>query len=156
MKDRILAFGTGRAVTIPCDSIEVSLLEEKDLIRLAPPTNATTPQAQVLSPYVQIVKLFVLAGHIANCMVCSFSYHPRPHSPTLTSNVRKNNKNPTSLMRSERPAGGETLESLHNRLVEFVAELPPSLTWSVDNFRAQAAHHQGVSQGHSSACFVRR
>ncbi|KAL0071054.1 hypothetical protein AAF712_001612 [Marasmius tenuissimus] len=121
-KDRILAFGTGRAVTIPCDSVEVSALDEMDLAGRTPSSNPATPQ--VLSPYVQIVKLFVLAGHIANCM---------------------NNNNPTTLMRSERPVGGETLESLHHRLVEFVAQLPPSLTWSVDNFRAQAAHHRGGS-----------
>ncbi|KAL0573161.1 hypothetical protein V5O48_008792 [Marasmius crinis-equi] len=117
--DRILAFGTGRAVTIPCDCIEVSTLDEMDMSGPSSPHNSTTPQ--VLSPYVQIVKLFVLAGHIANCM----------------------NNAPITPMYGEIQVGGETLQSLHNRLVDFIAGLPPSLTWSVDNFRAQAAWKQG-------------
>ncbi|KAK7053001.1 hypothetical protein VNI00_004322 [Paramarasmius palmivorus] len=118
--DRILAFGTGRGVTIPADSIEVPPPTESDMDAAMAPMSPGHPP--VLSPFVRIVRLFALAGQIANCM--------------------NNNSAPKTLVTEEK-VNPENLHSLHNRLVEFVAGLPEQLTWSVENFRAQAARKQG-------------
>lgn len=58
LQDRILAFGTGRAVTIQEETIEVPLPSDEDM-----------PPAPVLWSFVRFVRLFALAGRIANVMV---------------------------------------------------------------------------------------
>ncbi|KAK0233936.1 hypothetical protein IW262DRAFT_1290854 [Armillaria fumosa] len=116
--DRVLAFGTGRSVTINEDIIEISLPTENDFV----PHSSSAPP--VLSPFVGIVRLFSLAGRIADVM--NRSRCPR----TLVSNP---------IVHSP-----ESLQELQNQLVEFLGTLPPGLSWSVDNFRAQSARHQGV------------
>ncbi|KAG7452007.1 uncharacterized protein BT62DRAFT_926217 [Guyanagaster necrorhizus] len=118
--DRVLAFGTGRSVTIDEDIIEIPLPTESDFI----PHSCSAPP--VLSPFVGIVRLFALAGRIADVMNGSrgcprtFVSNPVVHSP-------------------------ESLQELQDQLVEFLGTLPPGLSWSVDNFRAQSAQHQGGS-----------
>ncbi|SJL15726.1 uncharacterized protein ARMOST_19230 [Armillaria ostoyae] len=117
--DRVLAFGTGRSVTIHEDIIEIPLPTESDFV---PHSSSAAP---VLSPFVGIVRLFALAGRIADVM--NRSRCPR----TLVSNP---------IVHSP-----EGLQELQNQLVEFLGTLPPGLSWSVDNFRAQSARHQGGS-----------
>lgn len=62
-QDRVLAFGTGRSVTINEDIIEIPLPTESDFV----PHSSSAPP--VLSPFVRIVRLFSLAGRIADVMV---------------------------------------------------------------------------------------
>uniref|UniRef100_A0A0W0FF04 Zn(2)-C6 fungal-type domain-containing protein n=1 Tax=Moniliophthora roreri TaxID=221103 RepID=A0A0W0FF04_MONRR len=119
--DRILAFGTGRRVTISAESVEIPLPTEDDMIPTSPALSLD--QTMVLSPFVSIVKLFALAGQIANCM--------------------NNNYNAPKPLVSEDKGNSEDLHSLHNQLVVLIAGLPEQLTWSVENFRAQAARKQG-------------
>ncbi|KAF9258267.1 hypothetical protein L218DRAFT_934964 [Marasmius fiardii PR-910] len=121
ISDRILAFGTGRPVTIPSESIEISPLNEIDLAGVAsPPSNLNPGSPELPSPYIYVVKLFDLAGHIANCM-------NRSTSPMKIS------------------VGTDCLQSLHDQFLSFIDELPECLAWSVDNFRAQAAWNRGAS-----------
>ncbi|EEB92363.1 hypothetical protein MPER_09141, partial [Moniliophthora perniciosa FA553] len=54
-----------------------------------------------------------------------------------------NNYNAPKPLVSEDKGSSENLHSLHNQLVELIAGLPEQLTWSVENFRAQAAKKQG-------------
>ncbi|KAF9040283.1 hypothetical protein BDZ89DRAFT_1060712 [Hymenopellis radicata] len=115
LMDRVLAFGTGRSVTIAEDIIELPLPTDSDFAD--PPTN-------LLAPFVQVVKLFALAGRIADIMNGSrgcprtLVTEPVVHSP-------------------------ETLQSLQNQLMKFLEQLPAELQWSVENFRVQSAVQQG-------------
>ncbi|KAG7451756.1 uncharacterized protein BT62DRAFT_990214 [Guyanagaster necrorhizus] len=118
--DRVLSFGTGRSVTINENIIEIPLPTESDFI----PHSSSAPP--VLSPFVRIIRLFALAGRIADVMNGS-----RGCPRTSVSNPVVH-----SL---------ESLQELQDQLVEFLGTLPPGLSWSVDNFRAQSAQHQGGS-----------
>jgi hypothetical protein len=66
--DRILAFGTGRMVTIRDESIEVPLPTQEDL-RIA------TEQVSPPCPFVSIVRLYTLAGKIADILVSCSVYN---------------------------------------------------------------------------------
>ncbi|KIY64083.1 hypothetical protein CYLTODRAFT_425553 [Cylindrobasidium torrendii FP15055 ss-10] len=117
LTDRILAFGTGRPVSIHEEFVEIPLPTAQDILEPGeyPPT---TP-----SPFPSVVKLFSVAGRISNIL----------------------NESRGALRTLVQPAAynPEILELLQARLVQFLSSLPQDLVWSVDNFRAQSAIHQG-------------
>ncbi|KAF8891156.1 fungal-specific transcription factor domain-containing protein [Mucidula mucida] len=118
LHDRVLAFGTGRSVTIAEDLIELPLPTDSDL------ADSSSASPNLLAPFVQVIRLFALAGRIADIMNgsrgCPRTLVTKPvvHSP-------------------------ETLQSLENQLVAFLEQLPAELHWSVENFRVQSTVHQG-------------
>lgn len=59
-----MAFGTGRSVTIAEDLIELPLPTDSDL------ADSSSASPNLLAPFVQVIRLFALAGRIADIMVC--------------------------------------------------------------------------------------
>lgn len=125
--DRIIAFSTGRPASIPEDIIEVPLPEDVDFFP-DPARNTPTDPIEPVEPvpFVYFVKLMVICGRISNVL-----------------NGRRGKAR--TLVQSAEPLS-EQLAELQMRLVQFVAGLPDSLRWSVDNFKRQQTRGHGVSQ----------
>ena len=129
--DRVIAFVTGRPVSIPDDIIETPLPEDSYLY--PDPARNTSEYLQGDSmanvvepaPFVQLVKLMVICGRISDLLN---GRRGRPR--TLVSKV----ENLT-----------ERLAQLQVELVSFISALPPTLQWSAENFRHHADRGRGVS-----------
>ncbi|KAF8057613.1 fungal-specific transcription factor domain-containing protein [Lyophyllum atratum] len=125
--DRILAFSTGRPPTISEDMIEVPLPVDEDF---APdPARSDADAAQELpqpTAFVYMVRLMVLCGRIASVL-----------------NGRRGRLR--TLVTGPSMASPETLKRLQTELVQFYAELPDAMKWSVEAFKHQEARGHGDS-----------
>lgn len=125
--DRILAFSTGRPPTISEDIIEVPLPVDEDF---APdPARSGAGAAQELpqpTAFVYMVRLMVLCGRIANVL-----------------NGRRGRLR--TLVTGPSVASPEALKGLQTELVQFYAELPDAMKWSVDAFKHQETRGHGDS-----------
>lgn len=124
--DRIIAFATGRPASIPEDIIEIPLPEDSDFF---PEPSRDTPEHGFEPvepiPFVQLTKLMVICGRISNVL-----------------NGRRGRAR--TLVATSEPLA-EQLAELQVRLVQFVSGLPPTLQWSVENFKHQHSRGHGVS-----------
>ena len=129
--DRVIAFVTGRPVSIPDEIVETPLPEDSYLY--PDPARNTSEYLQGDSmanvvepaPFVQLVKLMVICGRISDLLN---GRRGRPR--TLVNKV----ENLT-----------ERLAQLQVELVSFISALPPTLQWSAENFRHHADRGRGVS-----------
>ncbi|KAJ7904949.1 hypothetical protein B0H13DRAFT_2509698 [Mycena leptocephala] len=125
--DRILAFSTGRPPSISEEIIELPLPTDEDFVPDPARTNdpaAANEQPQP-TPFVHLVRLMVLCGRIANVLN---GRRGRPRTlvgPTVTS--------------------PDVLRGLQTQLVQFYADLPNPMKWSVDAFKHQEARGYGGS-----------
>lgn len=126
--DRIVAFAIGRPASLPEDIIEIPLPEDQDFFP-DPARNTLADPMELVEPvpFVQLVKLMIICGRISNVL-----------------NGRRGRAR--TLVSTKEPLA-EQLGELQVRLVRFISGLPPSLQWSVDNFKRQ--HARGHAVGHT-------
>ncbi|KAJ6590571.1 fungal-specific transcription factor domain-containing protein [Mycena vulgaris] len=126
-QDRILAFSNGRPPSISEEIIEIPLPCDDDFIPDPARTNdpaAANEQPQP-TPFVHLVRLMVLCGRIANVLNGRRGRLRTLVGPTTTS--------------------PEVLRGLQTQLVQFYADLPDPMKWSVDAFKHQEARGYGGS-----------
>jgi hypothetical protein len=125
--DRVVAFATGRPASIPEDIIEIPLPEDADFF---PDPARNTPNDPVEAvepvPFVYLVKLMIICGRISNVL-----------------NGRRGKAR--TLVSTAEPLA-EQLAELQMRLMQFIAGLPESLKWNIENFKHQEARAHGVGQ----------
>ena len=127
--DRIVAFSAGRPASIPEDSVEIQLPQDDDFFPDPARNTPGSPFEPVEPvPFVQLTKLMIIVGRISNVL-----NGPRGRTRTLVSTIS-----------TDEPLA-ERLRELQVMLVQFLGELPPSLQWTADNFKHQAARGHGVS-----------
>ncbi len=124
--DRIVAFAIGRPASIAEEIIEIPLPEDQDFFP-DPARNTGSEPLELVEPvpFVQLVKLMIICGRISNVL-----------------NGRRGRVR--TLVSTNEPLA-EQLAELQMRLVRFVSGLPPTLQWSVENFKHQNARGHGVS-----------
>ncbi|RSH86917.1 hypothetical protein EHS25_003404 [Saitozyma podzolica] len=122
--DRVVAFATGRPASIPEDIIEIPLPEDADFF---PDPARNTPNDPVEAvepvPFVYLVKLMIICGRISNVL-----------------NGRRGKAR--TLVSTAEPLA-EQLAELQMRLMQFIAGLPESLKWNIENFKHQEARAHG-------------
>ena len=124
--DRVISFATGRKVTLTDDMIEVPLPEDADFFPDSSRDTECDPIEMVEPvPFVQLVKLMVICGRLANVL-----------------NGRRGRK---MTFGEEPDTSREELPKLQISLIQFISTLPPSLQWTLDNFKHQQARGHGVS-----------
>ena len=127
--DRVIAFVTGRPVSIPDDIVEIPLPDDGNLFPDPARNTAEYLQSGIEivepSPFVQLVKLMVICGRISDVL-----NGRRGRARTLVTKVE-------NLV--------ERLGTLQVELVQFISALPPSLQWSAENFKHHADRGHGVS-----------
>ncbi|KAJ7675429.1 fungal-specific transcription factor domain-containing protein [Mycena rosella] len=127
MTDRILAFSNGRPPSISEEIIEIPLPCDEDFVPDPARTNdpaAANEQPQP-TPFVHLVRLMVLCGRIASVL-----NGRRGRLRTLVG--------PTT-------SSPEVLRGLQTQLVQFYADLPEPMKWSVEAFKHQEARGYGGS-----------
>ncbi|KAL0572139.1 hypothetical protein V5O48_009817 [Marasmius crinis-equi] len=124
--DRILAFSTGRPPSISEEIIEIPLPTDEDFFPDPARTNDPTAIAEEVEPvpFQHLVRLLVLCGRIANVL-----NGRRGRTRTLVGPGAAN--------------GSEVLSGLQEQLVQFYAELPEEMKWSVEAFKRQEARGHG-------------
>ncbi|KAJ7119557.1 fungal-specific transcription factor domain-containing protein [Mycena epipterygia] len=125
--DRILAFSNGRPPSISEEIIEIPLPCDEDFVpdpaRTNDPSAANeTPQP---TPFVHLVRLMVLCGRIANVL-----NGRRGRLRTLVGST---------------VSSPDVLRGLQTQLVQFYADLPDPMKWSVEAFKHQEARGYGGS-----------
>ncbi|THU79795.1 hypothetical protein K435DRAFT_810413 [Dendrothele bispora CBS 962.96] len=124
--DRIIAFSTGRPVSISEEIIEIPLPSDQDL----------TPDPAEMPP---TVRLMVLCGRIANVL-----NGRRGRTRTLVGPYQGFSAG-VAADASGNGAGVDVLAELQTQLVQYYADLPEEMKWTVDAFRCQEARgHGGV------------
>lgn len=125
-QDRILAFSTGRPVSISEDIIEIPLPSDEDLTPDPARTNEPAAHQEPVQPntFAHLVRLMVLCGRIGNVL-----------------NGRRGRAR--TLVAGHQDEAG-VLQNLQTQLVQFYAELPSGMKWSVDAFRHQESRGHGV------------
>ncbi|KAJ7736742.1 fungal-specific transcription factor domain-containing protein [Mycena maculata] len=125
--DRILAFSNGRPPSISEEIIEIPLPCDEDFVPDPARSNdpaAANEQPQP-TPFVYLVRLMVLCGRIANVLNGRRGRLRTLVGPSVTS--------------------PDVLRGLQTQLVQFYAELPDSMKWSVEAFKHQEARGYGGS-----------
>lgn len=103
------------------------------------------------SPFVWVVKLMVICGRIAYVHLhplssCPFGFLPMLPSDfyaQLDSNLLNGSRGRARTFVSPEAASTQELKSLQTELVGFYSRIPPSMVWSVDNFKNQAQQERG-------------
>ncbi|KAJ7641467.1 fungal-specific transcription factor domain-containing protein [Roridomyces roridus] len=126
--DRILAFSTGRPPSIPEEIIEIPLPSDEDFVPDPARTNDPMAATEIPqpTPFVQIVRLMVLCGRIANVL-------------------NGQRSRPRTLVGPGSVTSPEVLRGLQTQLVQFYADLPEPMKWSVDAFKYQEERGHGGS-----------
>ncbi|KAF9267220.1 hypothetical protein L218DRAFT_1074512 [Marasmius fiardii PR-910] len=124
--DRILAFSTGRSPSISEEIIEIPLPTDEDFFPDPARNNDPAALAEEVQPvpFQHLVRLFVLCGRIANVL-----NGRRGRTRTLVGPGLEN--------------GLEVLSELQAQLVQFYAELPEDMKWSVEAFKRQELRGHG-------------
>ncbi|KAK1222253.1 hypothetical protein PQX77_014886 [Marasmius sp. AFHP31] len=124
--DRILAFSTGRPPSISEEIIEIPLPTDEDFFPDPSRTNDPAAMNEEIQPvpFQHLVRLLVLCGRIANVL-----NGRRGRIRTLVGPGAAN--------------GAEVLSGLQAQLVQFYAELPEEMKWSVEAFKRQEARGHG-------------
>ncbi|KAK0447392.1 fungal-specific transcription factor domain-containing protein [Desarmillaria tabescens] len=121
--DRILAFSTGRPPSISEEIIEIPLPTDEDFFP-DPASCMGDPHEEIQPiPFQHWVRLMVLCGRIANVL-----------------NGRRGRLR--TLVGPSEPSV-DLLSGLQGQLVQFYADLPGEMKWSVENFRKQEARNHG-------------
>ncbi|KAG7442224.1 uncharacterized protein BT62DRAFT_974006 [Guyanagaster necrorhizus] len=121
--DRILAFSTGRPPSISEEIIEIPLPTDEDFFPDPASRTGDPPEKMQPSPFQHWVRLMVLCGRIANVL-----------------NGRRGRLR--TLVGPSEPSV-DLLSGLQGQLVQFYADLPEEMKWSVENFRRQEARNHG-------------
>ncbi|KAK7036707.1 hypothetical protein VNI00_011372 [Paramarasmius palmivorus] len=124
--DRILAFSTGRPPSISEEIIEIPLPTDEDFFPDPARTNDPTALGEDVQPvpFQHLVRLLVLCGRIASVL-----------------NGRRGRVR--TLIGPGAGTGTEVLSGLQAQLVQFYAELPEEMKWSVEAFKRQEARGHG-------------
>ncbi|WWC59823.1 uncharacterized protein I303_102385 [Kwoniella dejecticola CBS 10117] len=126
--DRILAFAEGRETMIDDDIIEIPLPKDSDFF--PDPARSTPEYPYEITepvPFVYFTKLMVIVGRISN-VLNGRRGKPRTLVPTVDAEQQS-----------------KLLTELQIRLIEFVANLPESLRWNLDNLKHQQQRgHSGI------------
>ncbi|KAK7446298.1 hypothetical protein VKT23_014504 [Stygiomarasmius scandens] len=140
--DRIIAFSTGRPVSISEEIIEIPLPSDEDLTpdpAEMPPTDPNTQLPPQPNAFVYLVRLMVLCGRIGNVL-----NGRRGRARTLVGPYQGFG---SVAGGGNEPGSGhdDVLAELQKQLVQYYAELPEAMRWTVDAFRCQEARgHGGV------------
>ncbi|BEI92189.1 uncharacterized protein CcaverHIS019_0410090 [Cutaneotrichosporon cavernicola] len=122
--DRVVAFATGRAASIPEDIIEIPLPEDTDFFPdPARNTPQFMPEAIQPVPFVYLTRLMIICGRISNVL-----------------NGRRGRAR--TLVSTDEPLV-QQLAELQAHLVKFYASLPEQMRWSADNFKHQHGRGHG-------------
>lgn len=123
-----MSFSTGRPVSISEEIIEIPLPTDEDLTPDPARTNEPTAFQEPVQPnaFSYLVRLMVLCGRIANVL-----NGRRGKARTLVG--------PTPMVNTN------LLGELQNQLVQFYADLPDGMKWSVEVFQLQESRGHGVS-----------
>ncbi|ESK95418.1 pathway-specific nitrogen regulator [Moniliophthora roreri MCA 2997] len=124
--DRILAFSTGRPPSISEEIIEIPLPTDEDFFPDPARTNDPTALGEEVQPvpFQYLVRLLVICGRIASVL-----------------NGRRGRLR--TLVGPGAASGMEVLSGLQAQLVQFYAELPEEMKWSVEDFKRQEARGHG-------------
>lgn len=103
------------------------------------------------SPFVWVVKLMVICGRIAYVQPRLSSFCPFDFllmllfdcCLLLDRNLLNGSRGRARTFVSPEAASTQELKSLQTELVGFYSRIPPSMVWSVDNFKNQAQQERG-------------